>query len=184
VTTYGPVPHQPPSSCPRCHAPWERTELTGEAHHGGGYRVHCHECDHEWDDRNASHGDRQTARREAVTLPGDLRRQLADHPLLTPLNARQLDTIVGIVHGTIDEPRLPADGETWTGQGLHAVEVIQAGPGSVYYRVVALPDGQPAGLHAGPWRSTMYEFLNSFDPPAGIVDIAPGPVVSSTTMIP
>ena len=44
--------------CPECGADWRLTELVAEANHGGGYRVRCHDCDHEWDDPKASHGAR------------------------------------------------------------------------------------------------------------------------------
>lgn len=48
--------------CPACGADWRLTELLSEAPQGGGYRVRCHECDHEWDDPKASHAARETAR--------------------------------------------------------------------------------------------------------------------------
>jgi hypothetical protein len=51
-------------NCPNCNADWRRTELLGEASHGGGYRVLCHVCGNEWDDVQASHGDRETLRRK------------------------------------------------------------------------------------------------------------------------
>jgi len=47
------------SDCPNCSAGWIATELTGEAHHGGGYHILCHVCGHEWDDPTASHGARE-----------------------------------------------------------------------------------------------------------------------------
>lgn len=54
--------------CPNCGAPWQRTELRGSARRGGGYLVQCHECGHMWDDVHASHGVRETARRQAARL--------------------------------------------------------------------------------------------------------------------
>lgn len=50
--------------CPNCGAPWQRTELLSEARRGGGYRVLCHVCEHEWDDMHASHAARDTASRQ------------------------------------------------------------------------------------------------------------------------
>ena len=44
--------------CPECGADWRLTELVGEANEGGGYRVRCDDCGHEWDDPKASHADR------------------------------------------------------------------------------------------------------------------------------
>lgn len=52
-----------PNSCPLCDADWQRTELTGEARRGGGYRVLCHVCGHTWDDLQASYIAREDARR-------------------------------------------------------------------------------------------------------------------------
>jgi predicted Zn finger-like uncharacterized protein len=52
-----------PNPCPNCGADWRRTELVKAANRGGGYRVRCHECGHEWDDLYASHGERETLRR-------------------------------------------------------------------------------------------------------------------------
>ena len=81
------------SPCPRCSADWRRTELMGAARRGGGYRVHCHVCGHEWDDVHASHGRRETAmRREAA-----LGKTVVDlHP---PLWRRVLNRALG---GTVD----------------------------------------------------------------------------------
>lgn len=53
-----------PQTCPACDAPWQRTEMVGAARRGGGYRLRCHDCDHEWDDPNASHGQREAERRD------------------------------------------------------------------------------------------------------------------------
>lgn len=52
--------------CPHCGAPWHRTEMTGEARHGGGYRLLCHECGHKWDDVHASHHVREDEHRRIV----------------------------------------------------------------------------------------------------------------------
>jgi len=60
-----------PPPCPACGAPWKLTEITGAAHHGGGYRLLCHGCDHRWDDPHASHGERREARRNPAP-PEDL----------------------------------------------------------------------------------------------------------------
>ena len=51
------------SPCPGCDAEWTRTEIMGEARHGGGYHLRCHVCGHEWDDVHASHHERETAHR-------------------------------------------------------------------------------------------------------------------------
>jgi hypothetical protein len=53
-----------PSPCPFCFAHWTQTEILGEARHGGGYRLTCNECHHEWDDLHASHASREEQRRE------------------------------------------------------------------------------------------------------------------------
>lgn len=49
-----------PTDCPHC-GPDADTEMVSEADHGGGYRMRCNDCGHEWDDPNMSHGARTAA---------------------------------------------------------------------------------------------------------------------------
>lgn len=48
------------SSCPNCGAGWKEQEAVSAAHHGGGYHVLCHNCEHKYDDVQFSYGERQS----------------------------------------------------------------------------------------------------------------------------
>lgn len=54
-----------PPPCPACGAPWKLTEILGAARRGGGYRMRCLACDHQWDEPLASHEGRHRARSAA-----------------------------------------------------------------------------------------------------------------------
>ena len=85
------------ASCPHCGAGWRDHELMSAAQTGGGYRVHCHVCDAEWDDPHASHWARMEARHaDARTMTA---KEAVD--LLTPF-VRDYDEAPHIV-ATLDE---------------------------------------------------------------------------------
>lgn len=55
-------------TCPNCGLSWPRSSLVGEVSRDDGYRIQCGNCGHEWDDRDASHGERETRRRAEQRL--------------------------------------------------------------------------------------------------------------------